>query len=81
MTGANLSGATLRGAILSNAKLAGAQLSGVDISGAILDREALKGATGIEDLQGATLRRVTRQEIAEILKRHQLWLDSRGAEG
>jgi uncharacterized protein YjbI with pentapeptide repeats len=56
-------------------------LTGVDVSGAIFDRAALAGAIGAEDLQGATLRHVSTVEFAEILRLHQVWLDSRGTQG
>src|SRR6185312_2859403 len=65
----------------AQAKLAGAELKGVDVSGAILDPGALAQGKDSGDVQGAPGGPVSPEDIKEILRLHQLWLDSRGAEG
>ncbi len=69
LSGANLRGASLRNSVLVNTALVDVETDGADMTGALTKSEA---GRPIEEL-GAS--------IEELLKRHELWANSDGAEG
>src|SRR5690606_32676024 len=80
LQGSDFSGANLAGASLSGAQLGGANFAGADLRGAIVDPDM----RAMPELAAAIFAAVSRhapEDLAEVLRRHELWVRSEGREG